>query len=246
MSKPTPQKYKTTNWRCYNAALKSRGSLSIWFDPGMDWRAAPTGKQGRQPTFSDSAIQTCLTLKVLFRLPLRQVIGLVESLLKLAGLDWPVPDFSTLSRRQKSLTVVIPYRGSKGPLHLLIDSTGIKAEGEGEWHTRKHGPSKPRQWRKVHIGIDADTLEIRAIEITSNSVGDAPMLPELLSQVPDDQEISTVTADGAYDTRACHDAVANRSAHAVIPTRRNAKLWKPPVMVCKQTESPRVCRRPST
>jgi hypothetical protein len=227
MSKPTPQKYKTTNWRCYNAALKSRGSLSIWFDPGMDWRAAPTGKQGRQPTFSDSAIQTCLTLKVLFRLPLWQVIGLVESLLKLAGLDWPVPDFSTLSRRQKSLTVVIPYRGSKGPLHLLIDSTGIKAEGEGEWHTRKHGPSKPRQWRKVHIGIDADTLEIRAIEITSNSVGDAPMLPELLSQVPDDQEISTVTADGAYDTRACHNAIADRGAHAVIPTRRNAKPWKP-------------------
>lgn len=206
----------------------------------MDWRAAPTGKQGRQPTFSDAAIQTCLTLKVLFRLPLRQVVGLVESLLKLADLDLPVPDFSTLSRRQKSLAVMIPYRGSKGPLHLLIDSTGIKAEGEGEWHTRKHGPSKPRQWRKVHIGIDADTLEIRAIhcrqaiaqqsaerEVTSNSVGDAPMLPELLSQVPDDQEIGMVTADGAYDTRACHNAIANRGAHAVIPTRRNAKPWKP-------------------
>jgi hypothetical protein len=140
----------------------------------MDWRAAPTGKPGRQPTFSDAAIQTCLTLKVLFRLPLRQVIGLVESLLKLADLDWPVPDFSTLSRRQKNLTVVIPYRGSKGPLHLLIrshglqanhcraaDSTGIKAEGEGEWHTRKHGPSKPRQWRKVHTHCPAGEWHIR-------------------------------------------------------------------------------------
>ena len=113
MSKPIRRKYNTTNWRSYNAALKSRGSLSIWFDPGMDWRAAPTGKQGRQPTVSDAAIQTCLTLKVLFRLPLRQAIGLVESLLKLADLDWPVPDFSTLSRRQMNLTVVIPYRGSR-------------------------------------------------------------------------------------------------------------------------------------
>jgi transposase len=227
MSKPIPQKYKTTNWRSYNAALKSRGSLTIWFDPGMDWRATPTGNPGHPPKFSDAAIQACLTLKVLFRLPLRQVIGFVESLLKLADLDWPVPDFSTLSRRQKNLTVVIPYRGSKGPLHLLIDSTGIKAEGEGEWHTRKHGPSKPRQWRKLHIGIDADTLEIRAIEVTGNHIGDAPMLPELLDQVPDDQEIGMVTADGAYDTRACHDAIADRGAHAVIPTRRNAKPWKP-------------------
>ena len=98
---------------------------------------------------------------MLFRLPLRQVIGFVESLLKLADLDWPVPDFSTLSRGQKNLTVMIPYRGSKGPLHLLIDSTGIKAEGEGEWHTRKHGLSKPRQWSKVHIRCPAGEWHIR-------------------------------------------------------------------------------------
>ena len=132
MSKPNPQKYKTTNWRCYNAALKSRGSLMIWFDPGMDWRAARTGKPGRQLTFSDAAIQTCLTLKVLFRLPLRQVTGLVESLLKLAYPDWPVPDFSTLSRRQKNLTVVIPYRGSKGsaasadPLPVIVAQSPVR------------------------------------------------------------------------------------------------------------------------
>jgi DDE family transposase len=139
MSKPIPQKYKTTNWRSYNAALKSRGSLTIWFDPGMDWRAGPTGKRGRQPTFSDAAIQTCLTLKVLFRLPLRQVIGLVESLLQLAGLDWPVPDFSTLSRRQKNLTVAIPYRGSKGPLHLLIPSQRCKHRLPGNGQYRHQG-----------------------------------------------------------------------------------------------------------
>ncbi len=187
----------------------------------------PTGKQGRQPQYGDAAIQTCLTLKVLFGMALRQTMGFVESLLRLVGLDWAVADYSTLSRRQKTLAVNIPYRGSKGPLHLRIDSTGIKAEGEGEWHARKHGGAKRRLWRKIHLGVDERTLEIRAIELTGSHVGDAPMLPELLDRIPADVEIGSVTADGAYDTRKCHDAVADRGAHAVIPPRRNAKPWKP-------------------
>ena len=132
---------------------------------------------------------------------------------RLAGLDWPVPDFSTLSRRQKGLDVAIPYRPTTGALHLLIDSTGIKAEGEGKWFAKKHGPSKPRQSlpgrrmqafaervRKVHLGIDAYTLEIRAIEVSGSRVGDAPMLPELLNQIPTYQPIGKVNADGAYNT----------------------------------------------
>ena len=110
---------------------------------------------GRPPAaFPDAAIQFCLTIKVLFKLPLRQTTGMAASLLKMAGLDWAVPDFSTLSRRQKTLKVNIPYRGSDGPLHLLVDSTGIKVEGEGEWNARKHGGTKRRVWRKIHIGID--------------------------------------------------------------------------------------------
>lgn len=201
MSRPTPPTYKTLNWPAYNAALKRRGSLTIWFDPAMIWEAAPTGKRGRQPDYSDAAIQTCLTMKVLFGMALRQTTGFVESLLRLIGLDWAVPDFSTLSRRQKTLKVDIPYRGSEGPLHLLIDSTGIKVEGEGEWNACKHGGSKRRVWRKIHIGIDEKTLEIRAAEFTTSNVGDAPMLPELLNQIPPQQEIATVTADGAFDTR---------------------------------------------
>jgi len=193
----------------------------------MQWEAIPSGRRGRQQTYSDAAIQACLTLKALLGLPLRQATGFVASLLELSGLGWSVPDFSTLSRRQKTLNVTIPYRGSKGPLHLLVDSTGIKVEGEGEWHTRKHGGSKRRVWRKIHLGIDEETLEIRAVEVTSSNVGDAPMLPDLLAQLPPDQEIATVTADGAYDTRACHDAVADRGAAAIIPPRRNARPWKP-------------------
>ncbi len=138
-----------------------------------------------------------------------------------------MPDFSTLSRRQKALDVTIPYRGSNGGLHLLVDSTGIKVEGEGEWHTRKHCGSRRRVWRKIHLGIDEETLEIRAVEVTSSNVGDAPMLPDLLAQIPAGEEIATVTADGAYDTRACHDAIAARGAAAVIPPRRTARPWKP-------------------
>lgn len=227
MSGWTPTKYKTTNWSAYNDALKQRGSLTIWFDPEMTWQAPPTGKRGRQPSFSDAAIQACLTMKELFGMPLRQTTGFVRSLLKLTGLDWVVPAFSTLCRRQRTLNVAIPYRGGAGPLNLLIDSTGIRAEGEGEWNARKHGGSKRRIWRKIHIGIDEETLEVRAVEVTGNNIGDAPILPKLLDQIAADEQIGSVTADGAYDTRKCHEAIAARGAAAVIPPRKNAKPWKP-------------------
>lgn len=226
MSKPAPARYRTLNWSAYNASLRKRGSLTVWFDPDMAWHAAPSGKRGRQQTFSDAAIQACLTIKVLFGLPLRQTTGFVASLLKLTGLDWPVPDYSTLCRRQKTLAVQLPYRGSAGPLHLLVDSTGIKVRGEGEWHARKHGGARRRVWRKVHLAVDEATLEVRAVEITASQVGDAPMLPDLLGQISADEPIASVTADGAYDTRGCHDAIAGRGAEAIVPPRRNAKPWK--------------------
>ena len=133
MSQPRKPRYRTTNWKQYNAALKARGSLSIWLDKRMAWFAAASGKRGRSPKFSDAAIQFCLTLKNLFGQALRQTTGLVESVLKLCGLSWPVPDFSTLCRRQLDLNVQIPYTRSKAGLHLLVDSTGIKFLGEGAY-----------------------------------------------------------------------------------------------------------------
>lgn len=175
--------------------------------------------------FSDSAIELCLTLKALFNLPLRQVTGLVESLLKLAGLDWPVPDYTTICRRQKTLNIALGGRPSSGGLHLLVDSTGIKMMGEGEWKTRKHGASYRRQWRKVHLGIDAETMDIRAIEVTTNAIGDAPTLPDLLVQIPKDEKILSVGGDGAYDTKKCHAVIAKHGADPVIPVRRNGKPW---------------------
>ena len=150
----------------------------------------------------------------------------MESLLNLSGLPWSVPDFSTLSRRQKTLNVAIPYRHREN-LHLLIDSTGIKVEGEGEWQRRRHGGSKRRVWRKSHIAIDEETLEIRAVGVTSSAIGDAPILAELLEQIDPSDSISSVTADKAFDTRACHDAIAARGATAVIPPRKNTRFWKP-------------------
>ena len=238
MSKPVAVSLRTTNWRADSEALKQRGLLPIWFDPEMEWRAAPSGRRGRPARFSDAAIRTCLMLKALFGLPLRQATGLVSSLLRLAKLNWPVPDYSTLCRRQNDLTVTIPCRPSTGALQLLIDSTGIKAMGEGEWSCRKHGASRPRQWCRVHLGIDAETLEVRAMEgeqanatgprepANGSRVGDGPMLPKLLEQIPSHETIGTVTADGAYDTRVCHAAIAARQTAAVIPTRRNGRAWR--------------------
>ena len=226
MSKPSLARYRTTNWPEYNAALRRRGSLLVWLDREMEWTAPKLGRPGRPQTFSDAAIQFCLSIKVLFGLALRQAIGMVASLLKLAGLDWPVPDYSTLCRRQRTVTIQIPFRRSDGNLNLLVDSTGVKMRGDGEWQVRKHGPSRRRQWRKVHLAMDVATGDIRGVEFTSSREGDSPVLPGLLAQIPTDQPIGTVTADGAYDTRMCHSAIAERGASAVIPIRKNGRAWK--------------------
>ena len=226
MSKPSKPKYRTTNWSSYNESLRQRGALLLWIDKDMAWAGAPSGQRGRSPLFSDAAIQFCLMIKNLYGLALRQTTGMVRSLLRLAGLDWDVPDFSTLSRRQKHLQVTLTYQRRGEALHLLIDSTGIKMLGEGEWKRKKHGADYRRQWRKVHLGIDAQTLEVRAIEITANNVGDAPMLPALLEQIPPEEALASVGADGAYDTKACHAAIASRGASALIPVRKNAQPWK--------------------
>jgi hypothetical protein len=212
MSQPKPPTYKTLNWPAYNQSLCERGSLSVWFDPEMEWYSTAVVQRGPAELFSDEAIQCCLMLKNLFQLPLRQTTGLVSRLLKVIGLNWAVPDFSTLSRRQKYLKVRIPYRRNAQGLHLLVDSTGIKILGEGEWKTKKHGAEYRRQWRKIHLGIDAETLEIRAIEVTSNKLGDAQMLPGLLEQIPEDENLQSVSGDGIDDTKGCYKAITDRGS----------------------------------
>ncbi len=239
MSKSSPARHRTTNWSGYTASLRKRGSLLIWLDKDMLWRAPHDGRPGRPSVFSDAAIQFCLTIKVLFKLPLRQTTGMVTSLLKLANLDWAVPDYTTLCRRQRTLAVQIRYRGADGPLNLLVDgramgtplvretmARGIKFLGDGEWQARKHGVQGRRQWRKVHLAMDTATSDIRAVEFTPSSDGDSPVLPELPDRIPEGKEIVTVTADGAYDTRRCHTAIIDQQATAIIPIRRNGRPWK--------------------
>ena len=226
MNKPIPKVYRTTNWSSYNKALINRGNISIWFDPTTQWYAQPQGKHGRNQTYSDAAIQCCLMIKSLFRLSLRMVTGFVQSLIKLCGLDWTAPDYSTLCRRQKHIDIAICYQKSNDGLHLLVDSTGLKFLGEGEWKRKKHQPEYRRQWRKLHIGIDAKTLQIRAVQLTTNNVSDSQVLGDLLDQIPLDEQIDSVYTDGAYDTKYCRKVISDRQAYAVIPLRKNAKLWK--------------------
>jgi hypothetical protein len=146
--------------------------------------------------------------------------------------------------RQKTLRVQLPYRASTTALDLLVDSAGIKFLGEGEWKRKKHGAEYRRQWRKMHLGIDAHTLEIRAIEVTDNSVGDAPMLPELLAQIPPDEALASVSAEGACDTKACHAAIAQRRAQAVVSPSKNGKPWKATLVGASvRNEALKACHR---
>lgn len=180
----------------------------------------------RPPVFSDAAIQCVLTLKVLYQLPLRAAQGIAGSLLRLAGLDWPVPHHSTISRRQRSLTVAILCRPRGEPLHLVIDSTGLNVLGEGEWKVRKHGAERRRVWRKVHLVVDVGSDEIRAVEMTDHRHGDAEVLPDLLAQVPPHECVAVLCIGGAYDTWSSYAAAAARQAALVVPLRRNAKPWQ--------------------
>lgn len=209
----------------------ARGDLTVWLSPDLAWQAPEgTGKRGRPQVFSDTAIQCALTLKVLFQLPLRAAQGLVGSLIRLAGLDWPVPHYSTLSRRQQGLTVVIPYRSGGEPLHLVVDSTGLKVLGEGEWKVRRHDADRRRVWRKVHLAVDARSHEIRAVEMTDHRHGDGEILPDLLAQVPKEERIADIGGDGAYDTRRAYAAAAARNATLLVPPRRNGRPWKTPAI----------------
>jgi hypothetical protein len=224
------KRYRVRNWREYDRGLIARGDLTVWLSPDLAWQALEgTGRRGRPPVFSDTAIQCALTLKVLFQLPLRAAQGLVGSLIRLAGLGWPVPHYSTLSRRQRDLTVAIPYRPRGEPLHLVVDSTGVKVLGEGEWKVRRHGADRRRIWRKVHLAVDAVSQDIRAVEMTDHRHGDGEILPDLLAQVPEER-IADIGGDGAYDTRAAYAAAAARNAALLVPPRRNGRPWTTPTV----------------
>ena len=218
--------YKIRNWSDYNAALVNRGSLHIWLDEDVlaAWKnTTKTGKPGASNTYSDLAIETLLTLKSVYRQKLRQTIGFARSLFKLMSVELVLPHYSTLSRRAKRLNIDLSVTPTQGSRHVVIDSTGVKVYGEGEWKVRKHGVSKRRTWLKLHVGIDEETGDILAAVVTPNSTGDSEVLGEILDEIDDD--IEQVSADGAYDRGYVYDYIDEREAIAAIPPRKDAKIW---------------------
>jgi transposase len=217
-------RYRVTNWPEYDVALVRRGSLTVWFteEAVEAWHAPATGERGGQPIYSAVAIETSLALRLVFHQPLRQTEGMLRSIAVVLGVDIAIPDHTTLSRRGGGLMVLPKRIGRDEPLHLLVDSTGLKIYGEGEWLDQKHGIRSRRRWRKLHLGVDADTHEIVASELTPDDVGDVSELPELLDQI--DADIASLPADGAYDGEAVYDAVAERhpEASVIIPPRATA------------------------
>jgi hypothetical protein len=193
------QKRKVMNWREYDASLRQRGSLTVWFsDAAIDGlRAAPRSTPGGQPWYSPLAILTALTLRAVFRLALRQTEGLIGSIFHLLGLALAAPDHTTLCRRAETLEVPRPPHRESEVVHLLVDSTGLKLCGAGEWLLKKHGTKTRRSWRKLHIGMDAGTGQIVAAALTTKDVDDGSQVGPLLDQVT--TPVASFTADGAYD-----------------------------------------------
>jgi hypothetical protein len=219
------QRHRVTNWAEYDAALRARGSLTVWFTPEAvtAWAAAPRTTRGGQPSYSDLAIGTALTLRAVFRLALRQTEGLIGSILQLLDLDLAVPDHSTLSRRAETLKLPKPRSGlGSGPMHLLVDSTGLRLCGPGEWLAEKHGTKRRRGWRVLHLATDADTGRIVASVLTDKDADDGSQVGPLLDQV--DGPVASVTGDGAYDRDDVYAEVAARhpAAAVVVPPRANA------------------------
>src|SRR4051794_24019514 len=235
------QKRKVVNWREYDESLRRRGSLTVWFsDEAVEaWKASPRTGRGGRPEYSDLAILTGLTLKAVFRLAYRQTEGLIGSVIGLLGLDRAVPDHTTLCRRAETLEVPRPKpRGAgadaaaggaesgagrdTGPMHLLVDSTGLKLYGAGAWLVEKHGTKRRRSWRKLHLGVDAETGRIGAATLTERDEDAAAQVGPLLDQVAD--PVASFTADGAYDQESVYADVAERhpGAAVVVPPRSTA------------------------
>src|SRR3954447_16932014 len=219
------QRRRVTNWAEYDAALRQRGSLTVWFtdEAVAAWEAEPRTTPGGQPHYSSLAITTALTLKAVFRLALRQTEGLIGSIIRLLGLALSVPDHTTLGRRAETLEVPRPRSDSDAePVHLLVDSTGLKLCGPGEWLIEEHGTRGRRSWKKLHVGVDADTGRIVASALTTHDVDDGSQVGPVLDQVA--APLASFTGDGAYDQEGVYASVAERhpGALVIVPPRSAA------------------------
>ncbi len=223
---------RTRNWQALDAAHRRRGELiTVVFDPEGGAFAPPgqQGKRGRPCLYSDALIEGLLLAKVVLRLSLRALEGFAHGLARIARADWPVPDYTTLSRREARLQVGLQAKMKPGRRHvLMVDSTGLKVFGEGEWKVRQHGVDKRRTWRKIHLLVDRESGDVVAVETTDRDTHDATVLPALL---PEQLAGDFVLGDGAYHTRPAHRTVFGRGGTLLSPPARNARPWKPHHMV---------------
>ena len=219
--------YHIRNWSAYDRALVQRGSLTIWISEEAlaAWRYQGPRQRGAQFDYSDQAIEAVLTLKEVFHLSNREAEGLVRSVFVLMQVSLAVPDHSTLSRRGRTVQIRLPQQ-ARGPLHVVMDSSGLKVFGEGEWKVRQHGWSKRRTWRKMHLSIDVTSGEVQAAMLSSAGVSDAEMVEPMLAQI--DEPLARVGADGAYDKRPVYACLRTRAPDAAIaiPPRHNARIWQ--------------------
>ena len=220
-------KYSVKNWAEYEHGLRSRGDLMIWFNEDVIDRWIPRGKRrrGAQRRYSDLAIETALTLRILFHLPLRQTEGFVASILRLLDLDLRSPDHSTLSRRAKQLDVQLCAVGRGKSIHLIVDSTGLQIVGQGPWANAKHGKQGTREWRKLHIGVDENGV-IVAEKLTDSTIDDASVVKDLVAQIPEEKKITRFTADGAFDQNSIYETFTELGATVVVPPVKNATSSK--------------------
>ncbi len=216
-------KYRVGNWPAYERGLVQRGDVTLWLsaDARDAWRPSPSGQPGGQQRFSDLAISTTLTLRLVFRLPLRQAEGFVRSVLASMDVDLEAPDHTTLSRRSRYLAVGLHRVPVKGLIHLIVDSTGLSIAGEGEWATAKHGGRGQRGWKKLHLGVDGAGV-IVAHTLTEATVDDATTGVGLIEALHAD--LARVTADAAYDTIAFYAAATARDAIVVVPPNKAARV----------------------
>jgi hypothetical protein len=225
MAKKAKAVYRVTNWKKYNESLVRRGDITLWFaeDVIVAWEHANQEvKVGRPFTYSDTAIECLLALRELFHLPYRQTEGLGRALVKLMEVEVAIPDFTSLAKRAARLNVCLEVAPSEGPIDIVVDSTGLKIYGAGEWRSDAYRHPRRRAWRELHLSINAASQEIVAEALTSKKRDGADLVPEILAQI--DPPVAKLYGDGAYDKWKLYDMLDGQAIVPVIPPRRSASI----------------------
>jgi len=225
MTKAARSTYKISNWAKYNEALVNRGDITFWFSDKIleQWKHDNLEQgQGRPFVFSDLAIETLLTLRELFRLPYRNTEGFGRWAFQVMKLDLAIPDYTSLCKRAAKLDIQTRVATKKGKIDVVVDSTGLKVFGEGEWKVKKHGWAKHRTWRKLHLAVDPQTQEIVADDLTDNATDDATETPVLLDKISN--RVGRFYGDGAYDKWKVYGTLSKRNIAPIIPPRKDAKI----------------------